>query len=86
MDLTRLRPEQVDSAFNILATSSEIVFDMRGYPRGTAAAFVNQDVAEREVLRLRVRADPSLLRLEAHLHSGLCRQRFRVSVRVWASR
>lgn len=31
-----MQPEQVDSAFNILATSSEIVFDMRGYPRGTA--------------------------------------------------
>ena len=38
IDLTRLGREEVDSAFARLADTREIVFDMRGYPRGTAWA------------------------------------------------
>ncbi|HEX2218643.1 MAG TPA: S41 family peptidase [Gemmatimonadales bacterium] len=36
VDLARLGVEQVDSAFTALADTRAIIFDMRGYPRGTA--------------------------------------------------
>jgi len=36
IDLSRLTRDQVDSAFAALADTRAIIFDMRGYPRGTA--------------------------------------------------
>ena len=36
VDLDRLMPSQVDSAFDALKSTEAIIFDMRGYPNGTA--------------------------------------------------
>lgn len=36
VDLVRLTPAQVDAMFDALMNTKAIVFDMRGYPRGTA--------------------------------------------------
>jgi C-terminal processing protease CtpA/Prc len=36
VDLDRLMPSQVDSAFEALRDTKMMIFDMRGYPRGTA--------------------------------------------------
>ena len=36
VDLDRLQPGQVDSMFNVIEKSPAVIFDMRGYPNGTA--------------------------------------------------
>jgi C-terminal processing protease CtpA/Prc len=42
MDLRLLRPHQVDTAFDALATTKGLIFDMRGYPNGTARALATR--------------------------------------------
>ncbi len=42
VDLERLGPEEVDSMFRALADTKAIIFDGRGYPRGTAWAIAGR--------------------------------------------
>lgn len=54
VDLTRLEGSQVDSAFSVLADARAIIFDMRGYPRGTAWSIAPRLVREPGVIASRI--------------------------------
>ncbi|MBI3791203.1 MAG: hypothetical protein HY275_10040 [Gemmatimonadetes bacterium] len=61
-DLTRLAVSEVDSMFALLAGAPAIIFDMRGYPRGTALAIAPRLAREpaqvAALLRVPVAASP----------------------------
>jgi len=49
MDLRLLMPHQVDTAFDALATTKGLIFDMRGYPNGTYPALATRLCDKAEV-------------------------------------
>jgi C-terminal processing protease CtpA/Prc len=49
VDLRQLQNQQVDAAFDTLRDTRAIIFDMRGYPQGTALRLVSHLTAERTV-------------------------------------
>jgi len=48
-DLDRLTPEQVDEMFNKFRDTKAIIFDVRGYPHGTAWSIAPRLTAEKDV-------------------------------------
>ena len=74
MDLERLRVEEVDGAFEEIKGTDAVIFDIRGYPQGTAWAIAPRLAEERVVAarfrRMELGADapgvPSILRFDQH--------------------
>jgi C-terminal processing protease CtpA/Prc len=59
-DLSRLRPDQVDSMFEQFKNTKAIIFDMRGYPKGTAWAIAPR-LTEKENVALAIFRRPEVL-------------------------
>jgi hypothetical protein len=74
MDLERLRVEEVDAAFEEIKDTEAVIFDIRGYPHGTAWAIAPRLAKERVVTaqfqRMELGADapgvPSILRFDQY--------------------
>ena len=68
MDLARLTPADVDKAFQAVAKTPGLIFDMRGYPNGTAWAIAPY-LASHPVSRRPVRrAGPAVARRRQPQH------------------